>query len=275
MNSTITDLIVMPSESLQNNLDYSAVTFGSIHMPKLESFQGPGTVACSILSGSRTSRFTIYWEPRSDFSRVLAAVEASNGDVIELSSMVYFWDHALLAAIAKHTPRIEELNIQYMKNHHGREDIFSALEHTLHSLPRLVLFRVTEIADIEPDRVDEGLESEFEAMRKWGEMFPNIRCATLMTATPWTRFCHPLLSYGVWYPGNFKAPDVARHLKWWITKVLMSPDLPNGYAILAECLVGEEFRTLKGAMRRDGVVPAFDILSSENGQPVISFPSST
>ncbi|KAJ7653152.1 hypothetical protein DFH06DRAFT_1204843 [Mycena polygramma] len=271
MNPMITSLTVIPS--LIGRSKSGTAALKRIHMPRLENFQGPGSVACSVLPGSRTSRLIIYWEPLADFSRVLAAVEASKVEVIELSNLVYVWDPSLLAAIAKYTPRIEMLHIQYIKNHQGREDIFSAFENTLHSLPRLGQLRIMEgdgpgLDSL--DHIDEALESEFEVVRKWGEMFPNVISTTLMTDTPWRPLRHPIFSQDVWYPGLS-----LRALKWWITKVLMSPELPDEYRTLTDCLGGDGMDRLKEAVRRDGVVPVFDILSLQDGEIVISFPGGT
>ncbi|KAJ6494021.1 hypothetical protein C8R47DRAFT_1318882 [Mycena vitilis] len=270
INPTITRLVVIPSEFLPGEPDYPMLAFDSIHMPRMESFQGPAIVACSVLPNSRASRVMLCWEPRLGFERVLSAAGASKADVVELGCVLCFWDPLLLAAIVKHAPRLKLLHIQYIKKQQERQHIFSAVENTLHSLPCLLHLRVMEGDGTVPDRIHDGLESEFAVVRKWGEMFPNIISATFMTATPWTRFRHRLFDFDVWYAGPVDTPDAAKPLKWWLTKVLMSPELPDGYSTLANCLGVEGLDKLKEAVRRDGVVPAFDILCLKDGQVAIS-----
>ncbi|KAJ6494011.1 hypothetical protein C8R47DRAFT_1213691 [Mycena vitilis] len=175
LNPTITGLVIIPT--------HFTAALSPTRMPRLETFRGPGTVACSVLPGSRISKLMIYWELFPDFSRVLAMAGTSKIDVVELSSVLDFWDPLLLMAVAKHVPRVELLHIQYIENQHGsQQDDSSAVENTLHSLPGLAKVRIMEGDGTRMDSTDGELDSEFEVVRKWGETFPNFNGATFMTA---------------------------------------------------------------------------------------------
>jgi len=239
-----------------------------IHMPKLEVFNGPDIVACSVVPGSIASHIGIFWPEKSvmEFSRDLAHVATSKADdIINLSCVICSWNPALLVAIAKYTPRIQYLQIRSMQSQ-GREDFLSALRNILPSLP--CLSNLVIMDDAANDEIDEERELEFQAVQTWGEVSPALTRVTLSTPTPWLR-----LIANIWLPDFSKnCPETAQTIKWFIKRILNSPELPLEYSVVGNHLGGRDgMAALKEAMERDGVVPAFDILRKADGQTVISF----
>ncbi|KAJ6551789.1 hypothetical protein B0H19DRAFT_1158907 [Mycena capillaripes] len=280
-NSSITSVMLSPALEGAFGLDSFPIDISPIHMPKLQCFIGSRIVACSVVPGSLVSRVGVLWTEQGvmESPRDLAAIATSKSDIVELSCATSNsrWDPALLVAIAKHTPRIRQLSIRNMDYgsppRRWREDFLSVFDHTIRSLPCLEHLIIVEAVDLPRrppgiDRVDEELDSEFESVRKWGETSPELKRVTLSSVTTWERF-----RGNVWFPGNpiKVCPGTVRCCKWIINKVLDSPDLLTDYRLLAYYVEGyKEMSALKEAVKRDGVVPAFDILVKEDGETVIS-----
>ncbi|KAF7377880.1 hypothetical protein MSAN_00211600 [Mycena sanguinolenta] len=271
-NPTIESTIIIPAldQSIQNHLHH----IQPVHMPKLRHFLGPEIAACAVVPGSPLSTLRILWlsKPPMGYSRGLGAVASSTAEPRELTNVILSWDPALLRAIAMHTPRIECLNIrgQYLSGlTTEKKDFLSAMDATLRSLTclkDLVIFDDTPF-----DRVADELESEFDRVRRWGDICPSLMRVTITDGfTAWKRF------YEIWVPWDCFATDLesVECLKWFITKTVVSPELPSFYRILADNFAGVAgMRVLEEAVERGEAVPAFDILPTEGGGTVISFPS--
>ncbi|KAJ7653139.1 hypothetical protein DFH06DRAFT_1474906 [Mycena polygramma] len=265
LNPTITTVTIIPEESpaSPNFADFSTLPIEPIHMPRLENFDGPGNVACSVVPGSLTSRIALFWEdnPNVNFPRDFEALGSSNTDILQLACLINEWDSVLLVAIAKHTPRITSLTIQNVRDQSRKREFMAVLADILPSLTFLVNLGILEGAPMlhSPyvDRTDEELEPEFELVHKWGETSPKLGKITLANGMVWARF-----RGNIWFPVNTtkRVQGPAQCLKWLLGKLLNSSTLPAEYHALAETFGGMVgMVAVKEALDREGVLSAFDI----------------
>ncbi|KAF7368832.1 hypothetical protein MVEN_00208400 [Mycena venus] len=248
-----------------------------MQMPKLQYFHGPNTVACSVVPGSLVSRIAVFWlfQPNSDFSRDLAAFATSMVDIINLTGVVCSWNPDLLVAVAKYTPRIQSLHISNIKDDSLEQgDFISAVNDTLRSVPCLktLIFNVRPSLLHRPP-IWESLESEFEIVHMWGQISPTLFTVSLSPCTVWGR-----VGNNAWFPRSLVVAGHSREamdsqcLKWWITKVVTSPELPEDYYDLADYFAGEtQMDALRIGVERDGLVPDFNIVRREDGRTQVSF----
>ncbi|KAJ6551799.1 hypothetical protein B0H19DRAFT_1236839 [Mycena capillaripes] len=280
-NPTISSLSVAPS-SIESWVEFERAPIRSIYMPNLRRFEGPDIVACSVLPGSPVSQVGILWpgDRFADFSRAMAAVASSKPGVDYFSNLIHSWDPALLAALAKHTPRIQVLQIRNIRpssvTSPPKKIFLSAMDDTLHGLPHLMVINIVEGVDQSFRPAihwnEEDLEFEFKTVRRWREISPKLDLVTLSSITSW------MCIDDVWSPMNSNklCPTAMRCLKWFFTKVLTSSELPPEYRFFADAAGGaDEMKALEEAVKRDGVVPPFDILRVEEGDLGISFPVNT
>ncbi|KAJ6551822.1 hypothetical protein B0H19DRAFT_1264453 [Mycena capillaripes] len=281
-NPSITYISIVPTE--EGSLEaFDASPLQSIYMPNMQRFDGPDIAACSVLPDSLVSYVGIIWSRKLDvdFSRALAAAGSAKTGIVQLKNMLFSWNPALPAAIAKHTPQIRFLEIRNIATFAAtpeKEIFLSALDDTLRCLPCVMGICIVE-GNPNPsycrpiDRIEDDLESEFETVQRWGGISPTLtRIVLSNTASSWGR-----LYDDIWLPGEIGkyCPETVECSKWLIKKVLTSPKLPLGYRCCADFVGGKDgMKILEEAVKRDGVVPAFAILN-KNGQTVISFASDT
>ncbi|KAF7377932.1 hypothetical protein MSAN_00217100 [Mycena sanguinolenta] len=245
-----------------------------IRMPKLEHFVGPECAVYAVVPYAPVSTLSIWWMAL-EYSRGLTAAASSKAELCELVNAVSFWDPALPRAIAKHTPRIQSLHIRGLLLSGltpDKENFLSAIDDVLSSLTCLVELVVWD--DTPPiDSIGDAFESEFDRIRKWGDICPTLIFASL-TRT-WARF-------GVlWLPERSGTEtEWIECLKWLIKKALNRRQSPSCYcAVVADLekgfhLVGsDEMQVLADAAVRGEALPAFDLLVKEDGRPMIVFPS--
>ncbi|KAF7377897.1 hypothetical protein MSAN_00213400 [Mycena sanguinolenta] len=268
-NPTIESIVIITIQSgqfISNNIYH----IQPVHMPKLRRFVGPEIAACAVVPGSPLSTLTILWGPRPamGYSRGLTAAASSTADLCELNHIITSWDPVLLQAIAEYTPRIECLNIQgfSLPGTPEKEDFLSAMDTTLRSLTCLAQLIVSDNTIF--DRIADVLEAEFNRVRRWGDICPTLERVCL--SGPWARW------EGLWLPGKCctNEPESIECLKWLIKKIVTSPELPSLYRTLGNAFAGVVgMKVLEEAVKRGEAVPAFDILRTEGGDTVISFPS--
>ncbi|KAF7377899.1 hypothetical protein MSAN_00213600 [Mycena sanguinolenta] len=151
-------IIPVPDQSIPNNFDQ----IQSIHMPRLRHFVGPEIAACALGPN-----------PSMGYSHGLSAASSSTAELCALTTMIASWDIALPAVIAKHTPRIQVLNIwgpTISDLGSKKEDFLSAMDDFLPSLTCLVDLIVSDKTSY--NRISEALESEFDRVRRWGDACP-------------------------------------------------------------------------------------------------------
>ncbi|KAJ6461052.1 hypothetical protein C8R45DRAFT_1179812 [Mycena sanguinolenta] len=259
-----------------------------IHMPRLRDFSGPEIAACAVVPGSPLSTLSIFWGPKPamGYSRGLTAAAASTADLHDLNPIIASWDPDLLRAIAEHTPRIQSLNIRG-SNLSGLtpekevtpatlldftyllitfQDFLSAMDTALRSLTCLTQLVVSDRTLFA--RTADALESEFDRVRRWGDVCPTLQRVCL--SGTWARW------KGLWLPANCcgNQPESDECLKWLIKKIVISPELPSLYHSIANAFGGEaEMKVLKEAVKRGEAMPTFEILRREGGDTVILFPS--
>ncbi|KAJ6461060.1 hypothetical protein C8R45DRAFT_1108862 [Mycena sanguinolenta] len=261
-----------------------------IRMPRLRQFFGPEIAACTLVPGAPVSIIAIGWGPHPPmgYSRGLTAAASSIAEIWDLTTMISSWDPALLRATTQHTPRIKLLKIlaphfsgltpekevpppmvSFTYTLTAFQNFLSAMEIALRSLTCLTSLTVSDSTPF--DRIADVLESEFDRVRRWGDICPTLFHIGLSgAAMPWIGF------KGLWLPA-FCAndhPDSAECLKWFLKKIVISPELPSLYRLLAEEYAGVAgMEVLEEAVKRGEAVPAFEILRKEGGGTIISFPS--
>ncbi|KAF7377883.1 F-box domain-containing protein [Mycena sanguinolenta] len=273
-NPTIEFTILMPDpgQFISNNLYH----IQPIHMPRLRHFIGSEIAACNLVPGSPVSKIGIGWSPNSPigYSRGLSAVASSTAEICDLTAVIPSWDPALLSAIAQHTPRIQFLKI-WAPRLSGltpeKEDFLAAMDTNLCSLTRLTNLTVADKTFL--DRIADALESEFDRVRRWGDICPTLNRVCLSgKPTAWFRW------KGLWLPTNCFTddPESDECLQWFIKKVVLSPELPSDYHDLGEYFAGAAgMEILTEAARKGEALPTFHVLRKEGGGPVISFPSNS
>ncbi|KAJ7457189.1 hypothetical protein B0H11DRAFT_2199726 [Mycena galericulata] len=239
-----------------------------IFLPKLQRFDGPVNIACSIVPGSQTPIMSIDWVSDSDlyfsdgtlpdhqkyFSDRLAALARPN--VVSLRNIVGAWDCEILPAITSHMPHLEYLAFGNLLNCPGKESFISSIDAVLHCLPRLNTLSLLEGIPSARSPDDDTLDQEFAIVRRWGAHSPSISSVILPSETPWVRCSE------VWFP----FPNVASETtaKWFLTTVATTPALPPLYAALAVHLAGDDGMLLvERAMENDGAGPDFVVAVRE------------
>ncbi|KAJ6461043.1 hypothetical protein C8R45DRAFT_1179808 [Mycena sanguinolenta] len=274
-NPTLEFITVIPvkgSESLSNKFS----DIQPIHMPQLRQFEGPESAVCTVVPGSPVSMLTIWWgrpDPVMSYSRGLTAAASSKADLHYLVNSIIFWDPALLRAIAMHTPRIQILEIRNLTQSgaRGKADFLPAFEDTLHSLICLKNLIISDKSSCHLDRIGDVLESEFDRVRRWGKICPTLVCVRL-SGEEATWACWD----DIWIPASCGTdhPESVECLRWFIKKVLITPELPSLYLAMAMHFGAVDgILVLEEAVRRGEAMPAFDILRKEGGRTYISFPS--
>ncbi|KAF7377878.1 F-box domain-containing protein [Mycena sanguinolenta] len=269
-NPTIenTVLLPVPGQFTSNN------HIQPIHMPGLRYFFGSEIAACALVPGSPVSTIGIGWGPNppTGYSRGLSAAASSTAEIYGLTTVIPSWDPALLSAITQHTPRIQFLKM-WAPRCSGltlEKDVFlAAMDTTLRSLTRLTNLIVTDNTLL--DRIADALESEFDRVRRWGDICPTLKRVCLSgKPTAWIR------RKGLWLPANCITDhsESDECLRWFIKKVVLSPELPSDYRDLGKHFAGAAgMRVLTKAARKGEALPTFHVLRRESGRTVISFPS--
>ncbi|KAJ6461041.1 hypothetical protein C8R45DRAFT_537953 [Mycena sanguinolenta] len=273
-NPTIEETILMPvpGQSISNNFHH----IQPIHMPRLRHLIGSEIAACTLVPGAPVSSIAIGWGPNPPmgYSRGLSAAASSTVEICDLTTVIPSWDPGLLSAIAQHTPRIQFLKI-WAPHLSGltpeKEDFLSAMDTILRSLTCIVNLIVADHTSC--DRIADTLESEFDRVRRWGDLCPTLQRVCLSgKVSMWMRW------KGLWLPANCATDhhESVECLKWLIKKVLVSPELPSLYLTVASYFVGADgMQVLEDAVRRGEAIPTFDVLRKEGGDTYISFPSDT
>ncbi|KAJ7143791.1 hypothetical protein C8R44DRAFT_973636 [Mycena epipterygia] len=245
-NPTIQALLIIPCISRIYSLGLvydgapafeSTTPIQPVHMPKLQRFVGPATLAYSVVPSLSTSNLTIFWERNRTMSPAdsLATLVRSNAHITELINFVWTWDCALLSAIKEHVPRIEKLQFRNVTVGEENEDFFSSIENALSFLPDLMSLQVLEGFPTGPLDDEDG--NDFETIRRWGELSPSLVCASLLSNTRWRRYRE------VWFPGavNFvEGCRITMEQRKWLRAVVTSQNLPPKYLLLAEYLAGTD-----------------------------------
>ncbi|KAJ7148808.1 hypothetical protein C8R43DRAFT_1008826 [Mycena crocata] len=209
-----------------------------ISMPKLQCFSGPAVVAYLVVPGSPTSHLSIYWgdgiSRATSFSDGVATLARASVDVVELSSLICTWDRTILSALAKHMPRIQHLAFRNIRDYEEREIFVAAVEDTLPALPMLHTLHLLE--GIPTASQDDHLDEEFETVRRWGDIGPQLYGVSLPGNTPWG-----CLS-GAWLPGALPSALLTGHktitlhqLKWFL-RTVVTRTLPQQYSRAAQAL---------------------------------------
>ncbi|KAF7377930.1 hypothetical protein MSAN_00216900 [Mycena sanguinolenta] len=234
-------------------------------MPKLQHFDGPEIAVCTVVPGSPVSRLTIWWSrnPSMEYSRGSTAAASSEAELRELTNMILCWDPALLRGIVKHTPRIQVLIIWssiFTGLTPEKEGFLSAMDVVLPSLACHAKLIVLDNTPFHLDRISNALESEFDRVRRWGDICPTLTQIAISTA--W------LCTINVWIPIKCftNEPDSDECIRWFIKKIATSPELSVGYRAAGPYFAGVHgMQALRDAVSRGEPMPAFEVLRKEGG----------
>ncbi|KAJ7143771.1 hypothetical protein C8R44DRAFT_758861 [Mycena epipterygia] len=264
-NATIQALFIFPCFE---GIDVSGVVYEGvpafefttpiqpIHMSKLQRFVGPATLAYAVVPGSLTSHLTIFWENNRNMSPSdgLANLVRSNAQIVELISLVWTWDCALISAIKEHMPGIQKLQFRNVTigEEKPEQHFFSSIENALPLLPDLMSLQVLEGFPAGPLDDEDG--NDFETIRRWGELSSSLVCVSLLSNTWWGRYCE------VWFPGAVdsfvKGSKITMEQRKWLRAVVTSQTLPPNYLLLAEYLAGADgIAAVRKAIESGGDIP--------------------
>ncbi|KAJ7252183.1 hypothetical protein C8J57DRAFT_1664953 [Mycena rebaudengoi] len=180
-----------------------------IHLPDLQRFTGPDRVAVSVIPRSRTFRILVFWDPRS-----------------ETKFSEAFTSFALSNA----------------------EEFFAAIDDALKALTKLRALAI--IQGSLPAVLDTAdLDWEFDTVRRWADIAPELTCVLLPSETKWMR-----IRANVWYPTNNddSLPGLLARFRWFINTVIPSTVLAPDYAAVLELISGREImKELKAGYERD------------------------
>ncbi|KAJ7208097.1 hypothetical protein C8J57DRAFT_1598927 [Mycena rebaudengoi] len=238
-----------------------------IHLPDLQRFTGPDRVAVSVIPRSRTFRILVFWDPRSEtkFSEAFTSFALSNAEVVEMKNILVSWDPALLTAAATSIPGLTALSISNVSSIAApseMEEFFAAIDDALKALTKLRALAI--IQGSLPAVLDTAdLDWEFDTVRRWADIAPELTCVLLPSETKWMR-----IRANVWYPTNNddSLPGLLARFRWFINTVIPSTVLSPDYAAVLELISGREImKELKAGYERDGVVPNFELAQKDGG----------
>ncbi|KAJ7023495.1 hypothetical protein C8F04DRAFT_1401655 [Mycena alexandri] len=260
----------VPDDSLQ-----FPATFDPVQLPDLQIFRGPESVAHAVIPGSRTSHTIIFWDPRlqTDAATVFEAIGVSGTRLCKVNNVVVAWNPMLVTAAARYIPNVSSLSIRNVSAFQAPAELeafFSCMDEPMKVLSALTSISVVQ--EITPGTLEaEDLDWEFQTVRRWGDISPNLQCCILPSETKWMRS-----PSNVWYPRNHSdnAADMLTRFRWFIETVIGSTALPPAYSAVLEMISGKEMvDALKRAFEQEGAVPELHLAHIPAGISMTFIPS--
>ncbi|KAJ7017694.1 hypothetical protein C8F04DRAFT_1154981 [Mycena alexandri] len=250
LHPKLANLVV--SDHLSRGLELpTSLTTPRTVLPNLTTFMGPHTVAPWLLPGSPTTLASITYHclTPNPYLPVLATLANSVPALRTLISTVPRWDPNLPAAIAGHLPTLSGIKIRHSRILHPDDEsdlpsFLLSLDDMIRTLHDLTAMHITST----PQRPPEDRSSEFDHVRRWGDISPEFNVCLFPTGTKWVR----LPTYNIWFP-----TESAGAVDWFIKEVLRSTSLPPAYIAALEELCGKDRIT---KLRRIVLTLALDAL---------------
>ncbi|KAJ7738930.1 hypothetical protein B0H16DRAFT_1569225 [Mycena metata] len=205
------------------------LTTPSVVLPNLVAFMGPHTVA-PVLLGSQTVHVSVPYDPQSahPYLPVISVLGNCVPSLVTLVNIVMQWDSVLPVAIAAHLPALSSVKIRRISSPDAEDNLpefLWSLDDMIRALPNLILLHIV----LDSPDTSGGHASEFEHVRRWGDISLTFRHALLPSGTIWTCPAH-----NIWCPGHADAAD------WLVKEVLCSTSLPPKSLKALEALLGKE-----------------------------------